>query len=272
MNNEIIIVKQLPVIQEQLQQIKEDITGRVETALSLVCNTETLKTIKDERAKLNKELKQWEDKRKEVKKAILSPYEKFETVYKECISNVFNKADKELKNKIANVENGLKEEKKKEVVTYFSEYAEANNVDFVSFEQAGINVTLSASLKSLKEKAKAFIDRICDDLHLIDTQEHKEEILYEYKQSLNVSGAITMVNKRHKAIEEVRAKANEVNTTTLSLPNDATCETVTLPYVEPLAPPVEEEKVLILKFTVKGTRPQLNALKDFLERNGYDYE
>lgn len=60
-------------------------------------------------------------------------------------------------------------------------------IDFVTFEQANIGITLSASLKSLKEQAKNFADRISDDLMLIQTQENKAEILVEYKNTLNVS-------------------------------------------------------------------------------------
>lgn len=64
-------------------------------------------------------------------------------------------------------------------------------------------------MKSLKEQAKAFIDKIVDDLNLIKTQEHKAEILVEYKQTLNVAQAITIVINRFKAIEEEkRGKKN----------------------------------------------------------------
>ena len=212
--NEIIEIKQLPVIVEQLQTIKADVTARVEAALSLVCTEETVKTVKQARAELNNELKGWEEKRKEVKKAVMSPYEQFEAVYKDCITDVFKKADNELKNKISAVENELKDKKTAEVKDYFYEYAMGTGIaiaygSFFTFEQAKINVTLSASLKSLKEQAKAFIDRIGDDLNLIETQEYKAEILVEYKQTLNVSAAISNAINRHKAIEEEKAREAE---------------------------------------------------------------
>lgn len=79
----------------------------------------------------------------------------------------------------------------------------------MTFEKANINVTLSASMKSLKEQAKVIVDRVCDDLELIETQERKEEILYEYKRCLVVSAAIKLVADRYKAIEEAKARAEE---------------------------------------------------------------
>ena len=274
-NTEIIVIKQLPVIAEQLQVIKEEVTEKVAGALSLMCTEDTVKDVKKVRADLNAEFKYWEDKRKEVKKAILSPYEQFEGIYKDCISDVFKNADIELKNKIDSVENELKEEKRKEVVDYFNEYLASKNIDFITFENANINVTLSASKKSLKEQAKAFIDRICDDLNLIDTQEHKDEILYEYKQSLNVSSAITTVVNRYKAIEEAKAReaeriAKEQAEKEAAAKVEKVAETLAPPT--PLEVPTVEEPILTVQFKVRGTKAKLKALKEFLNNGGYDYE
>ena len=273
----IIVVKQLPIIVEQLQEVKAEVTAKVEQALSLVCTEDTVKDVKKVRSELNKELKDYEERRKAVKKAIMTPYEQFEAVYKDCISDTYKKADTELKGKIDSVENELKEQKKAEVKGYFDEYLTATGIDFVTFENANINVTLSASMKSLKEQAKAFVDKIVDDLNLIDTQEHKDEILYEYKQSLNVSNAITTVTNRYKAIEEAKAreeerKAREQAEAEAAAKVEEVVEAVAPPTVEPIAPPVEEEKTYTLKFTVRGTMPQLKALKEFLKNGGYDYE
>lgn len=277
MDKEIIAVKQLPIIVEQLHEVKAEVTAKVEQALSLVCTEDTVKDVKKVRSDLNKELKDYEERRKAVKKAIMTPYEQFEAVYKDCISDTYKKADTELKGKIDSVENELKEQKKAEVKGYFDEYLTATGIDFVTFENANINVTLSASMKSLKEQAKAFVDKIVDDLNLIDTQEHKDEILYEYKQSLNVSNAITTVANRYKAIEEAKAreeerKAREQAEAEAVAKVEEVVEAVAPPTVEPIAPPVEEEKTYTLKFTVRGTMPQLKALKEFLNNGGYDYE
>jgi hypothetical protein len=277
MDKEIIAVKQLPIIVEQLHEVKAEVTAKVEQALSLVCTEDTVKDVKKVRSELNKELKDYEERRKAVKKAIMTPYEQFEAVYKDCISDTYKKADTELKGKIDSVENELKEQKKAEVKGYFDEYLTVTGIDFVTFENANINVTLSASMKSLKEQAKAFVDKIVDDLNLIDTQEHKDEILYEYKQSLNVSSAITTVANRYKTIEEAKAreeerKAREQAEAEAVAKVEEVVEAVAPPTVEPIAPPVEEEKTYTLNFTVRGTMPQLKALKEFLNNGGYDYE
>lgn len=280
MSNEIIVVKQLPVIEQQLAQIKETVNERVSAAMKLVCTEDTVKAVKKARTELNAEFKAWEDKRKEVKTAVMTPYEKFEAVYKDCISDSYKAADKDLKQKIDEVEQELKSKKAAEVKSYFEEYLASKEIAFVTYEQAGINVTLSASLKSLKEQAKAFIDRIVSDLALIETfTDLKAEILVEYKKSLNVSDAITGVKARAKAVQEEQARqeaeaekraaeAQRVEAIKAAIPEaPAAVEAPT----EQTAAQTPEKKFCI-RFTVKGTKEQLIALKKFLNEGEYEYE
>lgn len=278
MSNEIIVVKQLPVIEQQLAQIKQQVAERVETVTSLVVTEDTVKAVKKARAELGAEFKSWEEKRKEVKKAVITPYEKFEEVYNDCISNSYKTADKLLKQRIDEVENELKAEKAAEVKSYFEEYLASKSIDFITYEQAGINVTLSASLKSLKEQAKAFIDRIESDLKLIETfVDLKAEILVEYKKSLNVSDAITGVKARAKAVQEEQARqeaeaekraaeAQRVEAIKAAIPEAPAA--VEAPTEQTAAP----EKKFCIRFTVKGTKEQLIALKKFLNEGEYEYE
>ena len=64
----LIQIRQLPIIEEHLQQVKEEVTAKVKEAQALICNDETVKTVKSTRADLNKIFKEYESKRKEVKK------------------------------------------------------------------------------------------------------------------------------------------------------------------------------------------------------------
>ena len=288
---DLIVVKQLPQIEEHLKELSLEVEQKVENAKSLVCTEENVTTIKQIRASLNKEFKEVENQRKIVKEQILAPYMQFEEIYKMYISDEYKSADNDLKEKIDSTENELKNIKEQEIKDYFEEYKKANNIDFVTYSQARINVTLSASRKSLKEQAKQFIDKIVDDLKLIDTQEHKTEILVEYKQSLNVSQAITSVTNRFKAIEEEKKKRQEElkrkqleeaqrrADESIRAQTEATRQALEnfIPKTEETilqAPVIEEkqEEILTLRFAVRGTRTKLRELKQFLENGGYDYE
>lgn len=276
--NEIITIKQLPIIEERLKVLNAEVTAKVQAAILLECTEDTVKEVKAVRAELNKEAKELEDKRKAVKKAVLAPYDEFEESYKLYVGNLYKEADQNLKSKIDGVESTLKANREAEITEYFNEYRDSLNINFVAFTDAKIAVTLSASNKSLKEQAKAFLDKIADDLALIDTQECKAEILAEYKTTLNVSKAITTVADRHKRIEEekqrlqereeaVQAKAAVVEAVeTIQMEE----EVFSAPTV--VAEPELEAKKYEVSFRITDTLDKLKALKEFLTEGGYTYE
>ena len=180
----LIIVKQLPEFEEHLHLIKEEAEKRVADAMQMVVSEETVKTVKKVRAELNSEFSALEQSRIAAKKAVMEPYEKLEAIYKTCVTDVYGPANEQLGSKIADVENGLKEVKKEKVKAYFEECCVAANIDWLKYEQAEITVTLSASEKSLKEKAKSFVSRISSEIGLIETQEHADEIIDVYKRQV----------------------------------------------------------------------------------------
>lgn len=284
MENEIIIVKQLPIIEEQLKGIKVKFQEEVNNALSLECNEDSYKIVKGVRADLTKIFNSLEEKRKATKKQILKPYEDFEKVYKECVNDVYMPAKTQLDKKIFDVEAGLKAQKEQEVRKYFYEYLKSKDIDFITFEDAKINITLNASKKSLKEHATAFIDKVSDDLKMIDTQENKSEILVEYKKNLNVSQAILTVSERHKAIEEERKRLEEfekaeelkkvaeeqIEEVIESEPEETSAPSVMeIPEEEQedITEPTEEQ-VYQMTFTVVGTLEKLKKLKNYLKEEG----
>lgn len=287
---ELITIKQLPQIEEHLKELSIEIDKKVENAKSLVCTEENVKAIKQIRADLNKEFKEVEQQRKTVKEKILESYMQFEGVYKTYISDKYKEADGELKNKIDTTEDELRARKEQEVRDYFEEYKQSLFIDFIKFEDAKIKVGLSDSKTSLKKQVKDFIDRVNTDLATIMLQEHKEEILVEYKQNGYVlSTAISTVINRIKAVEETKRKQEELKQKQLEeaqriadenikIQTEATKQALDnfrVTEQEVLqAPTVEEkqEEILTLKFTVKGTRTKLKALKEFLVNGGYEYE
>ena len=278
---ELIRVVQLPEIEEHLQSIKVAVTQKVNDALSLICTEDTVKSVKAVRADLNKDLKDFEERRKAVKKAIMSPYEQFEAVYKECISDTYKKADIELKAKIDSVENELKEAKRTEVEAYFEECSKSVGVDFVRLSDLNLNITLSASVKALKRQVKEYFDKVIQDLALIATLEHTTEILVEYRKTLDVSDAVLTVQERHKAIAEqekrnaeasiIAEKQAETVEKVEKAVRESVAEEISAPEVEE-APPEGNEPVYEATFRVTGTLAQLKALKKFLNDGGYQYE
>jgi hypothetical protein len=269
LTQDIIVVKQLPIITEQLRTISDQFKAKTEQALSLICTEETVKTVKEIRSEITKDFNEVEILRKTVKKKILEPYDEFERAYKSYITDVYLPADKQLKNKISEVEDVLKEEKRNQIENYFNEYLISKNIDFINFDNTNISVTLTASLKSLKEQVKAFIDKVVDDVNLINTQEFKEEILVDYKKSLNVSQAIMNVVNRHKDIEAEKVRAEQIRVIEAQW-KEASQKVDNITSFSP--PKSKSDEIYEATFAVKATQEKLKLLKNFLVNGGYTFD
>lgn len=207
--DEIIVVTQLPIITEQLKSVKAEIERRTKEVYSVECTEENLKEVKALRAKFNKQNEQFEERRKLVKKAVLKPYEDFETVYKECAAEVYRKALDYLDKKISDVETKLTLEAENEIKAYFEECKSAAGIDFIAFENAGIKVTRSASKTKLKKAVKEFVDKVKNDNEMIQSQEYASEILVEYRKYFDASKAIMTVKERHEKAEAIKKEMLE---------------------------------------------------------------
>jgi len=279
---DLIIVEQLPIIRQTLEVMSAEIDRKTAAALVMICTEETVKEVKSIRAELTKDFTDLEDRRKTVKKAVLSPYDEFEKIYKELISDKFNSAIGQLKTKIDTVESELKSRKEQDVMRYFAELCAANSIDFVAFEQMGLNVTLTVTLPALKKQIATFIEHVVSDVALIETQgEHKNEIMVEYKKHLFASKAITDVVGRHKALEEEKIRQAE-REAARSVQNERVAQVNTFlppPTQTPVSSPqrvVEASgagtKEYNVMFKVYGTIEQLKAMKAYLVANNLRYE
>ena len=208
--NEIITIKQLPIIEEHLKQIRQHMAVESEKALSLECNAQTLKDIKKVRATLSADFKKLEEKRKEVKAQVLAPYEEFEAIYKECVTDIYKHTDNALKSRISEVENKQLEKKRADAVEYFEEYKIHTGIDFIAFDDVPVKINVSTSLKKIKEQCKQFIDNIQEDINLINTYMDAAEIFYEYKKTFNVSNSIAIVMDRKRVIEEREEEQEQI--------------------------------------------------------------
>lgn len=192
---------QVPKIVHRLQAVGARVTERLKElgVDTLVATEDTVKSLKDLRAELNKELTEYEAQRKWVKEGVLNPYNEFEAIYKAEIAEKYKTAIDTLKTKIETVEAKVKAEKRNRIKLYFDELCAAEGIDFIPFDKAVPEVNLSTSEKKYKEQCAEYVTKVQDDLNLIRTEEHQAEILAEYKKTLNSALAITTVRQRKEA-------------------------------------------------------------------------
>lgn len=208
-NPDLIVINQLPVISEQLDKVKAEIQRRTAFADTVTVSEENRQEIKKMRAAMNAEKSRLDEVYKKALEAVIAPIQVVQDKYKDCVG-LYTKANSQLKAKIDVIEDGLKLEKENSVKEYFEELVTAKKIDFISFERLGLKITLSVSEKKLKEQVNNIVERVATDLKAIEIQENKEEILVEYKKSLNVSEAVSIVDARHKAIQaEKERKAKQ---------------------------------------------------------------
>ena len=280
---QVIELQQLPIIVKRLHSVKADIERRTAEATSLICTEETYKSVKDVRAQLNKEFKEYEAKRTDIKSKILEPYNAFEQIYRECVTEPFRQADAELKQKITDVTSGIVAQKTEALMDYYGELVEAADIDWLDNLTYRPKVNMSDSLTSLKKQAKAFVDGIVADVAAIEGMDNAAEIMVEYRSNLDLPNAIKTVGDRHKALEEQRRREEERRArqaereaaaempAPVQEPSELP-EAGTQPEPQPeLQSTPAAEPILMTRFYAKGTKAQLIGLKHYLEKEGIEY-
>lgn len=266
--NEIIKIQHLPEIFEQLEKVGKFVDEKLKGVTDLKATDANKSNLKDKRTEINNTLSILEDKRKEIKKAIETPYDVFNAKYTKEVKEKLENASKTLTGKINFIEDTQKKAKEQVLREFFEEYKVSKNIDFVDFEQMHLNIILGTTEVKYKNDIVKFLDKVSDELDLINLQSSKEEIMYEYKKTLDLANSIKIVQERKMAIEraaeenakrELLAKQQQENVTEVK---------------RVLTTPVKEVKdeIYQLTFTVRGTKNQLVLLKNFLNDGGYEYE
>lgn len=254
--NELITIKQLPVIEQMLDSMGFEIDRKINEAMSLALTEpdKVLSETKKMRAELNKELAELETARKNVKNKIMKPYLEFENIYKEKISDKYKKADKFFKSRIDEIEGAIKDERKEKLMEYFEEYCKAQGVECVCFEDMALKINISGSDKSYRDKIKSWIDSVKADLQVIETakdEKTKLELLIDYKKDFDLQRTILEHDKKEREIAQLKQSQNETDN----------AEELTAPTTP------EDTEIYEMTFTVHGTKTQLKALKQYLIDN-----
>lgn len=272
--DEIIVIEQLPQLFYKLEKVGEYLDEELSSIKDIVVSEESKQEVKKVRTNINNILKQFEDKRKEVKAKCLEEYNLFEEKYEQEVKGKLTKASDELGNKIKDIEEKQVEEKSFKVFTFIREHIKANHLENVITEvdvreYAGLKLNLSTSEKSLKDNALAFIERVANEVKLIEMEETPSNLLYEYKQNgFDLTKAKLTLIERQKQIEELAKQREEVQEVIKEeVKVEEVVETITAPKEV-----IEEDEMLECQFKVKGTLEQIKAIKNFLNELGVEYK
>ena len=267
--NEIVKITQMPEIFSQLEQIGLYIDEKLDGVNEMVCSEENKKEVKEKRTEINNTLKVLEDKRKEIKKKLEEPYKVFEEKYKlECKDKLEN-ASNILGEKITTIEDVQKQQKQQMLEDFFKQYQEYYHLEnIIKFEDVGLNITLSASEKSLKDEIIEFCKNKAADINLIIQEEDSEEIMVEYmKNGLDYVKAKATILDRHNTIEKLKEQKEQQEEVLKQ--EQSVVENVETLVSAPQK--VVEEEVFEVTFKVKATKKKLILLRQFMETEEIEY-
>lgn len=271
--NEIIKIETLPKILEQLDVLGALVDEKLEGIEELECTEENKVEVKNKRTEINNMLSVLETKRKEIKKAINAPYDIFNEKYESVTKKKLENASNTLKNKIDTIENRQKEIGLENIKKYFDEYCKHLNIN-VDFEKMNLNITLTGLGKTLegkkyKDEIKMKLDNIANDLRLIELEQYKDEILYEYNQVMDFARAKLIVVNRHQEID--RLKEQEERIQEIKEQEQKIEEKVDEVIIAPKEI-IEEDEIITVSFTVTGTKEKIKELKNKIIELELDYE
>lgn len=262
-------------IEDNIKDVKEYAIKVKEYYTNLVFTVETKENAEKEKADINKFEKQVKDFRKQIVAKYNEPIKLFEDTAKET-EKLLKETYDLINVQVKAFDDEQLEKVREKVESYFNEYAQSKDIDFVNFSQMNVSVTkgLLTSTGNLTKKAQEqineFIDRCVKDVELINTLEHKEEILIEYKKTLKSAESIAMVMDRYKQLEEMKKEEEPKKEQVI---NDEEMlkkiENLTAPKVEEI---VTQKELFELYFKVRGTKDELIRVIDYLESEGLSYE
>ena len=258
------------------EEIKAEVAEKVQHYKSLVYTEAEIKAAKADRATLNKFATALENKRKEVKKQCMSPYEQFETQIKEIIA-IVNEPIQLIDTQIKDFEEKKKAEKLASIQDYFDRQEKLFDVDFEKiFNQKWLNA--SASLKTVCAEIDGILQQIAVNLAtLAKLPDFSFESIEVYKDTLDINKAIQEgqrladIQRRKAEAERAARAAKEQQEKQVAVQHP---ETVTGLYDEQSVTgcnPGTAPQRQVLAFKARLTVRQAIALKNFFKADNIEF-
>ena len=196
------------------EELKQELTEKVNVYTSLVYTDEKIKEAKEDRANLNKLKKALNDERIRREKEYMAPFNAFKSQVNEIIG-IIDKPIEVIDRQIKEFENVQKQNKLEEITKFFNSVEHPDWL-FLYMIQSDKWTNASTSMKSIQEEIKSKIEQINKDLvTLSNLPEFGFEATEVYKTSLNINKAVSeaqrmsQIAKAKAEAEAAKARAEE---------------------------------------------------------------
>ena len=277
--------KFLSAVEFNYDELKAQLEVNLEKYQNLVFTEETMKEGKDTRSKLNKLKKALDEKRKDIKRQCLEPYEKFEVKINELIELV-DKPTIAIDNQIKAYEEALRESKRQEIINYFNSkslFGDLIKIDHPCFwDEKWLNAT--KKIKDAEWKIDEKIKNIKEGLETIDITfkdcEFKPQMRDIFLKTLDIRNALNEKNRleaQKKAEEEYKKKQEETKKTEELKKQEANKSVEVQPQLLQQAQQeiIIENTEIIKKwktFSVEVSKEEFVKIRQFLIENKIKYE
>ena len=265
------------VIEYNHEELKAELSKQLEKYNNIVVTEDCVKEFKADKANLNRLKTALEDKRKEIKKQCLQPYENFEKNIKELVA-LIEKPIQLIDSQLKEIDSKKKEQKINEIEKIYHENI-GRFEELVPFEKIYNCKWLNSTYKL--ENIALEIQKIQSDLESglqiiegLDT-DFKQEIKDKLFETLDISQAL-QENARLKELRE-KQKAIEIQKDKQEFlaekekQNQYIKAEQTQIEQQQVVQEVKQEDLQILDFRVWVTPEQKRLLKDFLIKNNIKY-
>jgi hypothetical protein len=278
----------IKAIEFNFDELKEELEVRLEKYQGLAYTDETIQDAKKDRASLNNFKKALNDKRLEIKRKHMEPYNAFEAKIKELVGMV-DAPVLAIDAQVKGYEERKREEKQQAIYELWraqeSEIKGMVKLEEV-FNPRWLNV--SYAMDKIEQEISAFLSKVEEELNLIyDLEtEHEGQVIRTYLNSFNVAQALA----EDKALKEAAAKQEEYRKQREAAKAAAgearKAEDAKSAQPKPVvqaAPPARDAEpepardipatpiVRQMDFRVWATSEQLSGLKKYLVNNGIKY-
>lgn len=264
------------VIGFNFDELKAELTARLDYYNSLVVTEDTIKEGKAERAKLSKLREAVEAKRKEVKRDYMAPYTDFESKVKELVA-IIDAPIAAIDGQLKAFDDLRREEKRAEIRKAYETIVPADIQAIVPLERIFDPKWLNATVKTKAVEAEltAMVQQTEDDLQVLDMVEPEfaAAVRARYMETLSIGTALRYKQTLVAAAEAAKRRAEAMAAAPVETPVQEPEPVREEPDVHVVEPVQDEEPVKLyrLRLEIHLTQYQANALKRFLEENGIAY-
>jgi hypothetical protein len=208
---QITISQQLGVITTNFDDVKGALLDQMDIYKELDVTESNKPERKKDISSLRKMVKAVNDKRIEVKKECLKPYEVFEKQANELV-DIINEPIKLLDNQVKEFEDKQRAEKIKLINDAFNDLV-GDLIDYISIEKIYDSKweNVATSLKSIKDEMSARLDLIRSAVMAIKAMQSDktEEALNRYYDNLDLASAISFINRYEQQKKEIEQRMIE---------------------------------------------------------------